>query len=221
MTTLAETLYYLTYNSVLLGESNNAKMYLTFLREEFDRDQKQFEPLKEDERWEHLVEMGAAIDNGKVAPCSFKVDQVKDENKNVSSRPDEEAQFKKQIELVNALCLAKDDLRMCLEGDSDFHCCGSEIETRFGRVDLVAQDKTTIYPIEVKKSGAYHDCVGQIMKYMLHYKLGLINKIYRHVIGVVVANSFDSFVLSELRKSGIVAVQYKFKGDLKIELMRL
>ena len=69
MSNLAETLYYQIHNFVLLGDSNNAKTYLGFLRDEYERDYSQFQVLKEDERWEHLIELGNVIDNNLPRMC--------------------------------------------------------------------------------------------------------------------------------------------------------
>ncbi|MDD5649618.1 MAG: hypothetical protein PHF86_04260 [Candidatus Nanoarchaeia archaeon] len=215
MTTLAETLYYQTYNYMLLGDSSNAKMYLSFLREEFDSNEKSFDPLKKDHRWEHLKEIGNAIDKNLV------LSNLVEDKSVVVLRQEDETVFSKQDDLVKAIMLSQDDLRICLGAESDFNCIITEMETRYGRVDLVAQDKKTVYPIEVKKNGAFHDVVGQINKYVIHFKLGLINRIYDFVVGIVIANNFDVFVLKELYKLGVVPVKYKFKTEQKVEFEKL
>jgi len=219
MANLAETLYYQTYSSVLLGNMQNAKMYLTFLREEYEENRQQFEELKKDHRWEHLKELGNVID--KDYSYSRNLSRIDKPDGFMSGREEEETVYEKQDDLVNAIINCQDDLRMCLLANSDFHCCCVEKQTRFGRVDLVAQDHETIYPIEVKKNGAYHDCVGQVDKYITHFKLGLINKIYQHVVGVVIANTFHEYVLQELHKFGAIAVKYKFKSEKVVEFTRL
>jgi hypothetical protein len=216
MSNLAETLYYQIYNFVLLGDSDNAKTYLGFLREEYDKDESQFNALKEDERWKHLIELGDVIDKNLIVKNFQEVERPVEK----IIKEEDEAQFSKQRELVKAICLAKDELRMCLKAESDFCCTSIEYETKFGRVDLVAQDKETIYPIEVKKSGADHSVIGQIDKYIIHFKLGLINRMYRYVVGVVIANGFDEYSLQELHRFGAIAIKYKFKGDNRIELSR-
>jgi len=212
MSNLVETFYYQIYNSVLLGDLTNAKMYLTFLRSEYETNEEKFEALKSDYRWEHLVKLGNAIDNNQVLTKDFKV-----EKDNVVVRYEDETIYKKQDDLVKAIILSQNDLRMCLGAESDFYCTCTELETKFGRVDLVAQDKQTVYPIEVKKNGAFHDCIGQINKYVIHFELGLINKIYRFVQGVVIANSFDEYIIHELCKIDVVAVKYKFKSNQQVE----
>jgi hypothetical protein len=218
MSSIIETYYYHIHNNVLLDDFKTAKMYLAFLREEYEDNYEQFRVLENDGRWEHLIELGNVIDNNLSLSKKYK-NIVKPIDK--APKQEEVSLFKNQVDLVKAICLAKDNLKLCLSGDFDFHCCCIESETRYGRVDLVAQDKDTIYPIEVKKSGAYHDCIGQIDKYIIHFKLGLINKIYQHVIGVVISSSFDNYVLNELHKVGAVAIKYKYKGNNNIELIRL
>lgn len=214
MSTLTETLYYQTYNFVLLGDSSNAKMYLSFLREEFDKDENSFEPLKKDHRWKHLVELGNSIDKNQT------ISSLVEDKQNVM-RQEDEAVFSRQEDLVKAIILSQDDLKICLGAESDFVCTITEMETRYGRVDLVAQDKKTIFPIEVKKNGAFHDVVGQINKYVIHFKLGLINRIYDFVTGIVIANNFDSYVLKELYKLQIIPVKYKFRSEQKVEFEKL
>jgi hypothetical protein len=214
---VVESLYYQTYNSVLLGDIASARMYLAFLREEYELDEAQFEILKEGRRLEHLTELGNAIDNNSVLSKSLK--DVP--GKTVSISPNDEPTYHKQDDLVRAILLSQVDLALCLNAESDFYCSCTEVDTRFGRVDLVAQDSKTIFPIEVKKNGAYHDVVGQIDKYIIHFKLGLINKMYERVVGIVIANTFDDYVLQELHNFGALAMKYKFKNEDKVEFLKL
>lgn len=214
MSNYVETLYYLTYNSVLLGESSNAKMYLSFLRDEFDKNEVLFEPLKKDHRWQHLIGLGNSIDKNLIISTFI-------EDKQPVLRQEDETVFSKQEDLVKAIILSQDDLRICLGAESDFFCSITELETRYGRVDLVAQDHKTVFPIEVKKNGAFHDVVGQINKYVLHFKLGLINRDYDFVVGVVIANNFDAYTLKELYRLNVVPVKYKFKSERKVEFEKL
>jgi RecB family endonuclease NucS len=217
MSNLAETLYYQVQNYVLLGQKEEAKLYLSFLREEYQQNPEKFNPLKNDHRWNHLVELGNVVDNNLIVKNFEKIDPAKE----VVIKQQDELQVRKQRDLVNAICKVKDELKILLNAEDDFCCISTEVVTRFGRVDLLAQDSKTIYPIEVKKSSASHEVVTQIDKYILHYKLQLINRIYNHVIGVVIANSFTKYSLQELSRFGAIAIVYKFKGEDKIELERL
>ena len=80
--------------------------------------------------------------------------------------------------------------------------------------DLVAQDENrTLYPIEFKLNKATHAVIGQIGKYCLHFKLGLIHKLYDRVQGVVVANSYSQYAINELKKRNYICLMHS--GDLE------
>ena len=217
MSNLAETYYYQLYNSILLGNVPEAKMYLEFLREEFETNEETFELLKKDHRWDHLVDLSNSIEKNQVISKNLNIEQ----KTHSIYRQEEETAYSKQDDLVKAIMLCQNDLSICLGTESEFHCTCAEKETIFGRVDLVAQDRANIYPIEVKKNGAYHDVIGQINKYIVHFKLGLINRTYENVIGVVIANSFDAYILNELYNVGAVPIKYKFRSEKKVEFEKL
>jgi len=219
MSNLAETLYYQIYNCTLLGEVEKAKMYLAFLREEYVDNEQSFNVLKKDHRWQHLIELGNSIDNNYVALKSLKVDELQPCIS--QDKIEKDCVFSKQDDLVKAIILCQDDLKKCLGAQCDFRCFFTEMDTKFGRVDLVASDSVTMYPIEVKKNGAYHDVVGQIYKYVVHFKLSLINRMYEKVIGVVIANSFDKYVFNEFQKTGVICVKYVLKLDNKVEFFKI
>jgi len=214
MSSLVESLYYQTYSNVLLGKNENAKMYLHFLRDEYEQDSSSFDILK-DGRWDHLRELGNIIDNNLLVK-SFNVEKQIE----ALSITAEGEQTRTQNDLVFELCRQQERLRVLLKAEEDFCLISKEHQTLFGRVDLLAQDKKTFYPIELKKGIADHGIVGQIEKYILHFKLGLINKIYERVVGVVIANSFTDYALREIPRTGAIAIQYVKNND-KIELRRL
>jgi RecB family endonuclease NucS len=215
MSNTAETLYYLIYNNVLLGKTDEAKMYLEFLRDEFNKHPNQFEPLKQDERWEHLVELGNIIDNNLVVKNFDKIEKCNE----LSIKQEDSTKIKNQKDLMKFICQEKTQLKTLINADDDFNFIDAEQQTLFGRVDLVAQDKNTIYPIELKTSIADHSVIGQIEKYVVHYKLRLMNKIYKHVKGIVISNNFLEYVLQQLPQIGVIAILYTLKND-KIELKR-
>lgn len=217
MSSFVETLYYQIYNCSLLGNLKKAKMYLEFLREEYVENESKFDILKNDNRWQYLMELGKSIDDN----CVYSKAVVVEEERSKVVRQENETIFSKQDDLVAAIMLCQNDLRTCISAESDFYCAGVEVYTRYGRVDLVAQDSKTIFPIEVKKNGAFHDVIGQINKYVLHYKLGLINRLYENVVGIVIANSFDKFALKEMRKFEILPIKYKFKTEFCVEFEKI
>lgn len=217
MSNLAETLYYQTFNSTILGNMDDAKMYLSFLREEYEENEVAFDVLKKDRRWKHLIDIGNAIDKGQVLSKNI----LNEEKVLGVLRQEKETIYSKQDDLVRAIILCQDSLRTCVYAEADFHCNYVEMETKFGRVDLVAQDKKTVYPIEVKKNGAYHDVIGQINKYIMHFKLKLINRTYNDVIGIVIANSFETHIIKELYNVGAIPIKYKFKSEKNVEFCKL
>ena len=218
MSNLVETLYYQLNSSVLTGNVEDSKMYLAFLREEYERDCCQFEVLKKDYRWSHLELLGSAIDKGQIVKNFEKVESVHD--RRVPIKQDSEFVFDSQDVLVREMNKSKDLLRECLRAKEDFYFCNLEYETKFGRVDIVAEDSDTVYPIEVKKGYASHEVIGQINKYIYHFKLWLINRTYEHVVGVVIANGFDEYILQELSSYGAIAIKYSVRNN-KVEFARL
>jgi len=215
MSSLVETLYYQIYNSFLLNDNDSAKMYLSFLREEYKEDESKFSCLKNDHRWEHLQNLGNAIDNELTLQNKIDLDK-KEENNNVHTES-----FKNQNELVKSIVLSQNLLKNILKAENDFHCSCVELETNFGRIDLVAQDSMSIYPIEVKTNGAFHDVIGQINKYIIYFKLHLMQKIYQHVRGVVIANNFNEHVIQELRKLNVVILKYVIRDKREVEFIVL
>jgi RecB family endonuclease NucS len=215
MATLVETLFYQVYNYVLLNKQQDAKMYLEFLRDEYQSNPKKFDILKQDNRWQQLQEFSHSLENN-LYLSSFET---------VKNTDFVDIKCKQTVDnqriLTNKLIKSKDSLRQLLNAESDFECIATEAETIYGNVDLLAQDKNTIYPIEIKKERAEHDVLGQIDKYIIHYKLKLINKIYNKVQGVVISSGFSNFVLQELSKQGIVAIFYNLNKDGIIELKKI
>jgi RecB family endonuclease NucS len=216
MSTFVEFLYYKIHNSVLLGKSEDAKMYLHFLREEYINDKQQFKVLINDERWQNLKKLGKIIDNGlqiKSLSCNNKSNETLIKVQDNS--------FEKQYDLIKQINLFKEDLRICLKADKDFNLTALEYPTKYGKVDLLAEDSSSIFPIEIKKDYAKHDVVSQIDKYILHFKLGLIYKNYRYVKGIVIANGFSEYVLSELYKFEVIPILYRENKNKKLEFFKV
>jgi len=100
-------------------------------------------------------------------------------------------------------------------------CKGIESPTGKNKQDrcdlLLIDEDRTLYPVEFKLKKATHAVVGQIGKYTIHYKLGLIKRTYDKVQGVVVANSYSSYAINELRKRGVICLLHSGNIDnLKI-----
>lgn len=210
MSNVAEVLYYRLYNSVLLGNKDDAKLNLDLLREEYRTNKEEFVPLQEDERWDHLVELGEAVDNGKI------ITSVSSSNSAVI--PADERKVDKEKELVTTLMKNQNLLREALHTSPRFYISNSEHPTKFGRADLVAIDDKTLYVIETKRGTADFGVVGQLDKYMLHFKLKLILRVYTRVVGVIIANGFNEYAVQELRRPDITLLKYSYvDGHLSIK----
>jgi hypothetical protein len=73
---------------------------------------------------------------------------------------------------------------------------------------MVYRSKDTIYPLEVKRHEGKHDLIGQISKYTLHFKLGLILKHYEIVQPVTICNSYNQHTLTELKRLFVIPIRY-------------
>ena len=78
----------------------------------------------------------------------------------------------------------------------------------YGQVDMVYMGKKTIYPVEVKKDVGKHDLIGQIYKYDLYHRLKFHCKFYEKVQSVTICQSYQPYVISELKQAGIRVLIY-------------
>lgn len=219
-TNIVETLYYKLYNSVLLGESNEAKMYLELLREEYTNNSESFLIFENDERFDHLKQLGNLVDNGLL---------IRNSNYNLNTSTVQTAntddnQAETEIELIKIIFSIEDNLqklRKCLNTSEKFCVANIQHPTLFGRIDVLAIDGDTVYAIEIKKSEARYSVISQIEKYVLDLKLKLILKVWKKVVGVVIANGYVNQVVKELVKSDVIAIKYSLKNDNDITFRKL
>jgi|GEM_PF-6276356 len=215
---IVETLYYYLYNSILLGESKNAKMYLAMLREEYVEDESSFNILRKDDRFNHLQQLGNIVDNNLVV----KNFGYTNDNEDIEDAEKDLNQAETEKELVKII-FANDNikkLQKLLNATDDFYLYDIEHHTRFGRVDAVVQDNMTMYVIEIKKGQARHGVISQIDKYMLDFRLCLNLKMWNNVTGVVIANGFLNYVTKELVKLGVIPIKYTLNQS-KISFRKL
>jgi RecB family endonuclease NucS len=205
-----ELLYYNLNNSVLLGNSENAKMYLAMLREEYETDSAAFDVLMKDGRWLHLKQLSQSVDDGLV----IKNYDFKDDCEDVETVEKDESQSKDQLSLVKLICSHLDLLQSLLGTSDNLHTYNIEQPTQYGKIDIVFQDNDTMYLVEVKKSDARYSVISQIDKYILDYNLKLILKLWKKVIGVVIANGYIGRVSRELVKIGVVPIKYRLENDV-------
>jgi len=206
-----EVLYYYLQNNVILGQKERSRTYLNILRHEYNVNEDNFNLLQQDDRFENLIKLGQIVDNG------LLIKQLEFEESKIDYNFDRTQDTIKETHLKELL--VKEDIGKLLDSKS-FRFLGTEFETRYGRVDLVGQDENTLYVFELKKTHADHKVLGQIEKYLIHYKLKLINKMYKYVVGIVVANTFDNYSLNELQRNNVICLKYSLNED-KINVGRL
>ena len=211
-TSVVEALYYKLYNAILLGESQDAKMYLNFLRDEYEEDANSFIPLQNDSRFNHLKQLSNIVENNLIVKNTNYTANASD----VQFASKDENQAETEPELIkhifanpNNLTGLKKELRV-----SDSFCVYNiQQPTQFGKIDVMAMDNDTAFAIELKKSDARYSVISQIDKYVLDLKLKLCLKMYRNVVGVVIANGYIDQVVKELVKSDVIPIKYTLIGD--------
>ena len=213
-----EVLFYNLNNAVLLGNSGSAKMYLSMLREEYDKDPQSFDFLTNDNRWNELRQLGNAVDNGLIV----KNFNYKDNANTVDKANEEETRIEDERKLVKIICQQYiSTLKDILKTTDSLYLYNVEQPTQYGRVDIVLQDNDVVYLIEVKKGDARYSVISQIDKYLMDYNLKLIYKFWKKVIGVTIAGSYIGGVSRELIKFGVIPIKYKVNDDGTLKFRRL
>lgn len=216
---IVEALYYKLYNATLLGERDDAKLFLELLRKEFESDADSFSILQNDNRFEHLKQLGNLVDNDLIVRNASYVVNASD----VETAEKDDKQADTEVELIRMIFTNDkniSNLKKCLNVSDNFCLSNVQHPTQFGRIDVLAFDNDVVYPIEIKKSEARYSVISQIEKYVLDLKLKLILKLWKQVKGVVIANGYVSQVVKELVKSDIVPIKYTLENDI-IKFRRL
>lgn len=82
--------------------------------------------------------------------------------------------------------------------EKEFQPIGREVETPYGKVDLIGKDSDdNLVVLEFKRATAQLQAVSQLKRYVDHYKL-----VHRNVRGIIVAPSITSSALKLLREYG-------------------
>jgi hypothetical protein len=198
---MVEALYFQTYHSFLIGNFNDTKMFFEFLVDEFKK--KKDPKALSNNQLKELKIIRSALQSGKIETQQW-INEPEVASTGTGDAPDI-----KQTELVRLIhydglqrlqeLLQAPDLELY----NIEHPCGS-----YGAVDMVYRSKDTIYPLEVKRHEGKHDLIGQISKYTLHFKLGLILKHYEIVQPVTICNSYNQHTLTELKRLFVIPIRY-------------
>lgn len=120
----------------------------------------------------------------------------------LKSIPESTLPFKKESELRDYLANNFSIIQDHLGSDVKFY--GTEVPLEEGfKCDIVAENKTKKFIIELKVESTDHGVVSQVDKYLFYMYRRLRYGLYRELQGVVIAPGFDQFSLNELRKSDI------------------
>lgn len=214
MSSLLESLFFQTYYSYLKGNFESSKMYYQFLKEEFKKSGRK-DSLSPHQLLE-LKKVKKALETGYLPKNQWLTEKIEAQN------PNPENDRVNQVELVRVVhAQGEPKLREILGGTSDItlydieHPCGP-----YGAVDMVYSNPTTVYPLEVKVGEGKHDIIGQIQKYELFFRLQLHLKFYEIVKSVTLCGSYNQFTLSELKKLGVITVEYELREG-KLDLFKV
>jgi hypothetical protein len=202
---MLKTLFYFCHRAYLVGDEQNARMYFDMLREEY-KIRSVAESLSK-YQLQILKDIREALKTGKIVAKKWS-DQVAADTAPEGTKPPVES----QAQLVKFIHdKGKSQLESILQESVHLYNieqpCGP-----YGYVDMVYAGDRSMYPVEVKKSVAGHDVVGQIGKYDLWHKLRLHYGQYDRVQSAVIARGYDKYAIEELRRMGVLPLTYSIEG---------
>lgn len=203
---MVEALYFKTYQSFLLGDISETKMFFEFLVDEFKK-RKNSEALSKKQLIE-LKKIKSAIDTGKIESQQW-VEETNVQTTNSAFTPDI-----KQDDLVKRIHYeGLDTLKKLLNAPGLYLYNIEQPCGLYGAVDMVYQNGGTVYPVEVKRHEGKHDLIGQINKYTFYFKMTLHLKHYTEVQPVTLCNSYNPHTLTELKRLAVIPLKYHITED--------
>lgn len=105
----------------------------------------------------------------------------------------------------------------------DLKPIGIEVPTNYGKIDILAQNDNgqQKWIIELKKGKGQFPIISQVAKYILSQEEKLINKSFKEVKSITIANGYSSFALQGLRKMGCIPLHYEQIANKLITLKRV
>ena len=202
---MIETLFFVCYYAYLLGNLKEAKLSYSLLKDEFKTSG--HEGSLKPYQFTELKKIKIALETGFIS-------QKKWLDENVSDCGQQESNDIQQKELVRII---EGQGRKILEEIFQDNLYLYNIEhpcPPYGQVDMVYMGKKTIYPVEVKKDIGKHDLIGQIYKYDLYHRLRLHYKFYERVQSVTICQSYQPYVISELKQADIRVLLYSLNKNI-------
>lgn len=208
---ILDAIYWRLHTSYLLNEREEAQKFMLMLEHEEKAGDKlsdeiglihygRFLKIKEgitSNSWSRIY------GSGETTPRSFEVY--------------ESAVEKRENDIHKAL-LSKEGMVLleALLGVSDEAIYIHEYDLRdYGRCDILARDKRTIYIIEVKQGETPSSVVSQIDKYRLAMELDMSLGLYDYVQAAVVAESFSKYVTAELSRLDVKMLAFSYPLSLR------
>lgn len=142
-------------------------------------------------------------------PFSF-TEQTSDEDDIMEVFDNKSLQYVKEETLRNQLF--QQDFHLINENlNETLIPVGIEIPTNYGKIDILAksQDQQQIWIIELKKGKGQFPLITQIAKYILSQEEKLINRSFKEVRSIAIANGYSRFALQGLRKMGCIPLHYE------------
>jgi len=111
-----------------------------------------------------------------------------------------ETPFEKEKQLNNYL-YQKQNL-LCDALKTTGRVTGREVEVDEYKCDLIFENSSVLFAIELKKDQADHKAVSQLDKYCHYFYLKLRYNLFKEVKGAIIANGFSKWSINEFRRKG-------------------
>ena len=202
---MIESLYFGCYYAYLRGDMEQAQIYYSILKEDFNI--AEFKTALNSRQLLELKKIKDALRSGNISKNKWL------DEPDASGTPAGPVAAIRQDALVKQIHFQGiEQLKNILQDDVYLynveHPCGE-----FGNVDMVYMGKETIYPVEVKKDQGKHDLIGQLNKYDLHHKFFLHYKMYSRVQSIAICGSYEPYTLKELKQLNFKTILYSIQDN--------
>lgn len=209
---IVETYLHFMLCNYLKGNFTEAKLWQQLLRKCNDTQPELFFELDKFDI-KRLKTISQALDNDQYSMWLHAVDDTQTTSVITNSN---EIESEKDVVKM----LLHNENSVCEASGFKLKFAGTEQETQFGNIDIMAYSKLYAHPIEVKHDMATHAVVGQVLKYMKHYLFRVNYGYFRDVIGIVIAKRYSDTAYQELKKNNVVMLVYQTFNDA-VKLSRI
>ena len=143
-------------------------------------------------------------------PISYPIE---DNNDNLFIKNDPRNFLDNEKDLEKRICQTINFEKINKVLNTNMRLIDNQVQTNYGKVDILAQDDRTLYIIELKKDIADHKIIGQLIKYSNHFQKRLIYNLYDHVKVITIAGDYNEFTYRELKKMNIDILIYSYVNN--------